>query len=254
MKTRKIIAVLLVLALVASFCAACKSTPAPAQEASGSAEQATAAPAEEATTAPAEKIKLAWYFPVPHPYGEAVKAGVEQFAKDYADSVEVTMKIGTSTTPVEEQQNIEGLVALGYKYISMFSADTVSVNTLAEEMDPLGVNIGLFGGGAQQPTKTRFVVATDLKESARLATQALIDSLGGTGNILVIYEGVGGSSIPRKEGVEEALAANPSITVLQEVITSADGVTTAEVAQEKIQSALSAHTNQVDGMVCVGFN
>jgi hypothetical protein len=43
--------------------------------------------------------------------------------------------------------------------------------------------------------------------------------------------------IPRKEGVEEALAANPSITVLQEVITSADGVTTAEVAQEKIQSA-----------------
>ena len=237
MKRRRILSITLVLALLFAL-SAC--TTAPSSGAAGATE--------------GDPIKLAWYFPVAHPYGEAVRVGVEQFVADNPD-IDVQLKIGTATTPEEERANIEGLVAQGYMNISMFSADTVSVNTLAEEMEALGVNIGLFGGGAQQPTKTKFAVATDLKESARLSTEWACEQIGGAGGIIVICS-PSGAGIPRTEGWQEAVAKYPGIEVLQIISTSGDGggTITAEELSDKIESAMAANITNLDAIVSIDFN
>jgi ABC-type sugar transport system substrate-binding protein len=199
------------------------------------------------------KMKIAWYFPVPYPYGEAVRVGIEEFAADYPE-IDVQLKVGTETTPENERLNVEGLVAQGYKLISMFTADTVSVNTLAEEMESNGVQIGLYGGGATKPTKTKFVVATDLKESAKKSTEWACEKIGGKGGIIIVC-GVTGPGVPRTEGWQEAIDEYPDVEVLQVVNPSEGGAAaSAEEMAVKIESAMAANIDKLDAIVTIDFN
>lgn len=255
MKAKKVLA--LVMSTVLAFgLAACGSsageapaTEAPAaEEAEAPAEEA--APAEE-TEAPAASsdVKIAWYAPAPHPYFDDVKKGVEKFQEE--QGVEVIMQIGPDWTQASENEKVEALVAQGVNAISIYPCDASGANGLYEEIyENMGVNVVNFGTDTNKPTTAKFAVGTDVKQAAYEAAEAVIKMMGEKGKILNVLEVLEDPNTAlRKEGVEECVAAYPDVEIIQEIA----GIKNQEEAVSKIESAMSAHGNEITGIVCTGM-
>lgn len=253
MKIRSITGILLVVLLVAGLFTGCTPAPVaePAAEAATAADSSTAAPVATAQDTAAVPLELAWIFPLPHPFGEAVKVGAQKFADEFASQgVNVTMKIGPEMTAASQASMVEALMANGIRYIAAFPADAVAINGLADEYEKDGLVVGLFGAAPQQPTKTKFTIATDVKAAAAQATEFLIQQIGGKGNIINVLEVLDDpNTVLRKEGVEETVAKYPDVKIVQEI----SGMSSTEEATTKIESALSANIENVDGIICTGF-
>ncbi len=192
--------------------------------------------------------KIAWYAPMVHPYFDAVKKGVEAFEKE--TGVEVLKQIGQEWTQDNQNQNIEALAAKGYTAFSVYPVDPSATNGLYEELTERGIYAVNFGTSTLQPTTASFAVATDVKAAAMVAAEKLIELMGGKGNILNVLEVVeDANTILRKEGIEEVVAKYPDVKIIQEVA----GIKTVEEGTEKIQNAISAKLNEIDGVICTGY-
>ncbi|MFV0466091.1 MAG: sugar ABC transporter substrate-binding protein [Lachnospiraceae bacterium] len=253
---KKAIAALLGISMVISL-AACGGTGSASSESSSVAETSESASAEtsEAATEEASEaavtsdLKLAWYAPAPHPYFEEVQKGVEKFAEE--QGVEVTIQIGPDWTQASENEKVEALVAQGINAISIYPCDASGANGLYDEISSaMGVNIVNFGTDTAAPSKADFAVATDVKQAAYDATEAVIKMMGEKGNILNVLEVLEDPNTAlRKEGVEECVAKYPDVTIIQEIA----GIKSQEEAVSKIESALSANVGNIDGIVCTGL-
>ena len=201
-----------------------------------------------AFAAQAADYKIAWYAPMVHPYFDSVKKGVEAFEKD--SGITVLKQIGQQWTQDNQNQNIEALAAQGYKGFSVYPVDASATNGLYQELTDQGMSVVSFGTSTLQPTTAAFVVATDVKAAAMAATEKLIELMGGKGNILNVLEVLEDpNTILRKQGIEEVVAKYPDVKIVQEVA----GIKTVEEGTEKIQSAISARLNEIDGIVCTGY-
>ena len=196
----------------------------------------------------AAEYKIAWYAPMVHPYFDAVKKGVEAFEKD--TGIEVLKQIGQEWTQDNQNQNIEALAAKGYKAFTVYPVDASATNGLYKELTDRGMFAVSFGTSTVQPTTASFAVATDVKDAAMVATEKLIELMGGKGNILNVLEVVEDANTKlRKQGIEEVVAKHPGVKIIQEVA----GIKTVEEGTEKIQNAISAKINEIDGIVCTGY-
>lgn len=196
-----------------------------------------------------KEAKIVWYAPAPHPYFDEVKQGVEKFAAD--EKVDVTMQIGPDWTQASENEKVEALAAQGMTALSIYPCDASGANGLYEELTSRGINVINFGTDTSKPTTASFAVATDVKQAAYDATEAVIKMMGEKGNIINVLEVLEDPNTAlRKEGVEACVANYPDVKIIQEVA----GIKNVEEAVSKIESALSAHAGQVDGIVCTGFN
>lgn len=196
----------------------------------------------------AADYKIAWYAPMVHPYFDAVKQGVEAFEKD--TGIEVLKQIGQEWTQDNQNQNMEALAAKGYKAFSVYPVDASATNGLYKELADNGIVTISFGTSTLQPTAAAFAVMTDVKGAAMIATEKLIELMGGKGNILNVLEVVEDANTKqRKAGVEEVVAKYPDVKIIQEVA----GIHTVEEGTEKIQNAISARINEIDGIVCTGY-
>lgn len=197
----------------------------------------------------AEESKLAWYAPAPHPYFDEVKKGVEKFVEE--QDTEVIIQIGPDWTQASENEKVEALVAQGVTGISIYPCDASGANGLYEEInEKMGVDIINFGTDTAKPTAASFAVATDVKQAAMDATEALIEMMGGKGKILNVLEVLEDPNTAlRKEGVEEVVAKYPDVEIIQEIA----GIKTQEEAVSKIESALSANMGEINGIVCTGM-
>lgn len=195
------------------------------------------------------ELKMAWYAPAPHPYFEEVQKGVEKFKED--QGVDVIIQIGPDWTQASENEKVEALVAQGVNALSIYPCDASGANGLYEEIhEKKGVNVINFGTDTAKPTAASFAVATDVKQAAYDATEAVIKMMGEEGNILNVLEVLEDPNTAlRKEGVEEAVANYPNVTIIQEIA----GIKTQEEAVSKIESALSANIGNIDGIVCTGL-
>jgi ribose transport system substrate-binding protein len=201
-----------------------------------------------AFSASAADYKIAWYAPIVHPYFDAVKKGIEAFEKD--TGIEVLKQIGQEWSQDNENENVEALAAKGYDAFSIYPADPSAANGLYEELTEYGKYVTNFGAPTVLPTAASFTVATDVKAAAMVATEELIKFMGGKGNILNVLELVEDvNTILRKEGIEEVVAKYPDVQIIQEIA----GMQTIEDSTEKIQNALSARINEIDGMICTGY-
>ena len=196
----------------------------------------------------AADYKIAWYAPMVHPYFDAVKKGVEAFEK--YTGIEVLKQIGQEWTQDNQNQNVEALAAKGYKAFSVYPVDAGATNGLYEELTDQGMYAVSFGTSTLLPTTASFAVATDVKDAAMVATEKLIELMGGKGDILNVLEVVeDANTILRKEGIEEVVAKYPDVQIIQEVA----GIKTVEEGVEKIQNAVSAQLNEIDGIVTTGY-
>lgn len=195
----------------------------------------------------ADEAKFAWYASTVHPYFDEVEKGVDQFAIDY--NVEVFKRLGQDWTQDNENQNVEAMAAQGYNAFSIFPADVTAARGLYEELTARGIKVVDFGQATAEPTPASFYVGTQLKEAAMQATEALIESMGGKGNILNVLEVPSEATLLRKEGVEAVVAKYPDVNIIQEV----GDMSTVEDSIEKVQSAMAANLDKIDGIIATGY-
>ena len=195
----------------------------------------------------AAKDKYAWYASTVHPYFDEVQKGVDAFSKDY--DIEVAKRLGQDWTQDNENENVEAMAAQGYNAFSIFPADVSGARGLYEELTARGVHVVDFGQATVDPTPASFYVGTQLKEAAILATEELIKSMGGKGNILNVLEVPSEATLLRKAGIEEVVAATDGVEIIQEVADMA----TIEDSIEKVQSALAANFDKIDGIIATGY-
>ena len=201
----------------------------------------------EANNAPDEK-KIVWYALMVHPYVEEVQKGVIGYERDTGTTIK--RQIGQDWTQDNENANVEPLAAQGYKGFSLYPADASAANGLYEELVANGAYVVSYGAPTVLPTPASFCVATNVKQAAYEATEALIGFMGGEGNILNVLELVEDpNTILRKEGVEAAVAKYPDVQIIQEIA----GMESIETSTAKIQDALSARIEEIDGVICTGY-
>ncbi len=196
-----------------------------------------------------ERAPMVWYGNAVHPYISEVRAGVEAFAKDAGVPVHCT--VGQEWTQDNQNVNVEALSTQGYRAFSLYPGDPAGANALFKLLKGRGQHVVVFGAEPALPTPAVFTIATDIKSSARAATEELIRLMGGRGRILNLLEVVTDvNTRKRDEGVREAVAAHPGVEIVQ---TLSDMMQMGE-ATTKIQSALAARADQIDGIIATGFN
>ncbi|TCL10302.1 monosaccharide ABC transporter substrate-binding protein (CUT2 family) [Shimia isoporae] len=200
-----------------------------------------------AGAASAGEMKMAWYASTVHPYFDEVQKGVDQFAADYG--VEVTKRLGQDWTQDNQNENVTAMAAQGFNAFSIFPSDVAGAHSLYEELDANGITIVDFGQPTQQPTPAKFFVGTQLKEAAMIATEQLIQAMGGKGNIINVLEVPGEATRLRQEGVEEVVAKYPDVQIIQTV----GDLSSIEDSVEKVQNAIAANIGKIDGMIATGY-
>lgn len=190
-----------------------------------------------------------WYGMMPHPYIAEVQKGAEAAAKDFGIKIDTT--VGQEWTQANETQNIEQQSARGYKAISLFPGDPTGANGLAGSLIRRKILVVAYGGQPHTPTPVPFTVGTDIKGAAMRATEDLIKIMGDKGNILNILETVTDVNTKlRDDGIKEVVAKHPNVHIIQ---TIAD-MTQQSVARTKIESAIAARGNEIDGIITTGYN
>lgn len=253
MKGKRFLAAVLCGAMLVGM-AGCGNTEKPEEtnaEAEATKEEAPAeeeAPEEEAPAEGSGETKLAWYAPAPHPYFDEVKQGVEKFIEE--QKTEVIVQIGPDWTQASENEKVEALVAQGVNALAIYPCDASGANGLYEEIsEKMGVDVINFGTDTAKPTPASFAVGTDVKQAAYDAAESLIKMMGEKGTILNVLEVLEDPNTAlRKEGIEEAVAKYPDVSIIQEIA----GIKTQEEAVSKIESALTANLGKIDGMICTG--
>ncbi|MCK5610935.1 sugar ABC transporter substrate-binding protein [Candidatus Pacearchaeota archaeon] len=197
--------------------------------------------------APAE-YKISWFAPIPHPYFESVKGGIESWEED--NGIEVKKVLGQEWTQENENENVEALAAQGYEAFFIYPTDPTAANGLYEELVDRGIYVVNFGAKTTEPTPASFYVGTDIRQAAFDGAEKLCELLNYKGNILNVLEVIADSNtILRKDAIEEVAAKYPDIHIIREI---AD-MQTVEESMEKIQNALSAQVEEIDGIICTGF-
>ena len=195
-----------------------------------------------------QEYRIAWYAPAVHPYFDAVEKGVDGFIAD--TGIDVHKQIGPDWIQDSETQNVEALAAKGYDAFTIYPTDPTGANSLYEELTERGKFVTNFGTSTSLPTTASFAVATDVKVAAMQAAEFLIEKMGGEGQILNVLEVLTDANTKlRKEGIEEVVAKYPNVLIIQEV----GDITSIEEGMDKIESAISANREEIDGIICTGY-
>lgn len=192
---------------------------------------------------------IVWYGNAAHPYIEEVRIGAEAFARE--SGVPVYCTVGQEWTQDNQNANVEALSTRGYKGFALYPADPAGANGLFRLLISRNLHVVAYGAEPALPTPVPFTVATDIKGAAMRATEELIRLMGGRGRILNLLEAVTDvNTRKRDEGIREVVARHPGVEIVQ---TISDMMQMGE-ATTKIQSALAARGDEIDGIIATGFN
>ncbi len=192
---------------------------------------------------------ICWYGMMPHPYKTEVRSGVERFEAE--TGTRVAKVVGQQWTQDNENVNVEALSTKGYKAFSIYPGDPAGANALFAQLRARGQLVVAYGAEPDLPTPVPFTVATDLKAAAMSAAEKLIELMGGRGRILNVLELVTDiNTRKRDEGIREVVARHPGVEIVQTISDMAQ----ASEAVTKIQSALAARMDEVDGIITTGYN
>lgn len=199
-----------------------------------------------ATTAGIERIVL--YEPLPHPYCNAVGDGGRAFARE--TNTEVRVVVGQESTQANVNTNIESMYTLGHRAFAIYPVDPAGTKGLFARLKRGGCYVVAYGAQPEPGTETPFSVATDTRKAATQATEKLIELMGGRGRVLNVLEALTDTNTPiRKAAIEAVIAQHPGVQIIQTV----GDVFTEQKAREKIESALVARGDEIDGVICTGY-
>lgn len=188
------------------------------------------------------------YEPLPHPYCNAVGDGGRAYAKESGTGVRVV--VGQESTQANMNANVESVFTLGYQAFAIYPVDPAGSKGLFGRLHRAGRFVVAYGAQPEPGTETPFAVATDTRQAATLAAEKLVELLGQHGRILNVLESLTDANTPiRKAAIEVVVAKYPNVQIIQTI----GDVTTEQKAREKIESALVARGDEVDGVICTGY-
>lgn len=192
---------------------------------------------------------IVWYGMMPHPYITEVRAGAE--AAEQALGVGIIKVVGQEWTQDNVNANVRALSTKGHKAFSIFPGDPAGANGLFGELVRNGQYVVAYGAEPNIPTPASFTVATDIHQAATDACEALVSMMGGKGRILNVLETVTDVNTKVREDAIIAVADKyPDVQIVQTI----SDMTQVSVAKERIQSALAALGDGVDGIITTGYN
>lgn len=192
---------------------------------------------------------IAWYGMMPHPYKTEVRSGVERFERE--TGVQVLKVVGQQWTQDNENVNVEALSTKGHKAFSIYPGDPAGANALFAQLRGRGQIVVAYGAEPGLPTRVPITVATDIKAAAMTAAEKLIELMGGQGRILNVLELVTDiNTKKRDDGIKEVVARHPGVSIIQTI----SDMTQVSEATVKIQSALAARMDEIDGIITTGYN
>jgi ribose transport system substrate-binding protein len=196
----------------------------------------------------AKREAIVLYLPLPHPYCNAVGEGGAAFARD--SGIGVRVLVGQESTQANVNTNIESMLTVGYDAFAIYPVDPAGSKGLFARLRRSGRQVVAYGAEPENGTETPFAVATDTKAAATLAAETLVSLLGSRGRILNVLESATDANTPvRKAAVEAVVERFPGVQIVQTV----GDVTTEQRAREKIESALVARGEEIDGVICTGY-
>jgi len=188
------------------------------------------------------------YEPLPHPYCTAVGQGGAAFAKEHGVGVRIV--VGQESTQANVNANIESLFTEGYKAFAIYPVDPAGSKGLFSRLHNARCFAVAYGAQPAAGTATPFAVATDTRRAATRAAEKLVELLGGRGRILNVLESMTDANTPiRQAAIEAVVAKYPQVRIIQTI----GDMTTEQQAREKIESALVARGDEVDGVICTGY-
>jgi len=248
---RKKVALLLVfLMMTASIFGACGQTA--GNETSSASQGTTASTGTETTggTTTENGYVFAFVEAAVHPYYAPFPDAVAQAAKDFGIPVP-TIDAPSDFVQADQNTILEALIAQGVNGIAMQPSDAVAGNEIISQIVAAGIPVVGFGGAPEQPTDMTFCLATDVAQSAYEGTIALIEAMGGQGDVVHLAGQLGDvNTVARMEAVEKACGEYPNVNLLQ-TITDVDE---AEAAQNAINSLMASQADEVDGIIATGYN
>jgi ribose transport system substrate-binding protein len=192
---------------------------------------------------------IAWYGPMPHPYITEVSAGAEAAGRDLG--APVYRMVGQEWTQDNESVNVEALSTRGHKAYCIYPVDAAGADGLFSQLAAQGQIVVAYGAEPALPTTASFTVATDIQSAADAACEKLIHLMGDRGHILNVLETVTDINTQKRDaGVRAAVARHPQVQIIQ---TISDMAQISE-ATTKIQSALAARADEIDGIITTGYN
>jgi len=215
------------------------------------------APAPASTTAPIQPTvasQKTWLYavvpPVVHPFYGPFPGAISDATKAY-NLGKVEYQLPQNFVQNEQNQIIDGLVAKGYNAFSIQPADPVAGNAKIGELVDAGMLVVSFGGCPTPPSKAPFCTATVVKTAAYLGAKELIKAMGGKGNMVHLTGEVADiNSKRRMEGVDQALAENPGVKLLQTI----GDIDTPEKAPNAVATLLAARRAEINGILTTAYN
>jgi ribose transport system substrate-binding protein len=192
---------------------------------------------------------IVWYGMMPHPYITEVQGGAA--AAEKAFDTPIYKMVGQEWTQDNENLNIESLSTKGHKAFSIYPGDPAGSNGLFRALKQNGQMVVAYGAEPDLPTPAVFTVATNIKGAAMQAAEELIKLMGEKGNILNVLETVTDiNTVKRDQGINEVADRYPNVKIIQTI----SDMSQVSTATNKIQSALAARSEEIDGIITTGYN
>jgi len=258
---KKVLSMFLAVAMMASLMA-CNNQPPPSAETSNNeAVTGTDTPKKEEPATPAEvanmddikadlgsdPAKTEYYFVfVPklvHPFYEPIKKGFEAAVEEYA-AQGVTIKwdwdAPAAADAVLQTEKIEQAVVKNPDAIGIAVQEPAVIDAIVGEVEAAGKPVVLFADDTASGTGSAFVGIKDLVGTGEIMGELLAEDIGYKGEVALLLGTLTAEShIDRIQGIKNALAKYPDITIVAEQA-SDDNL---EKAVQETEKMLNAYPN-----------
>lgn len=156
---------------------------------------------------------------------------------------------------------IDAMAAQGYNAFGVFGVSPTDINTTFAGLKAKGFAVGSLAscpGGydiVKEPQKNSadFCLSTDTGKAAYLAATAVIEQMGGEGNLVHLTgNAVDANTIRRMDGVKQAIAETGGKVKLLTTITDIDS--DLQSATKAVTDLLAAKGKQINGIVTTAYN
>jgi ribose transport system substrate-binding protein len=192
----------------------------------------------------------------PHPFFDPWGPGTEAAVADFG------LAGGTYEFPpawelTAQNDLVESLVAQGYNAFTIFPGDANATNALMDELKSNGIPSVAAGGCTNEPSPAAFCLATDVGNSAYIATKTLIEAMGDQCTVEdpcqivhIASRLVDPNTVARIAAVNKAAAETGGTVQVMQHLTDSDDQ---EAATEKVGGILAANGPDIDGMISVAY-
>lgn len=170
---------------------------------------------------------------------------VKELAKKYGVQL---VSIDAQDDPAKQNQDVANLMAQGVDVVAVWATNAKAIVPALKKAHDGGFKVVTFNAVVDKSAKDYIdaYVGPDDYNQSKLATQQMIDAMGGKGNIVMIRAQLGFSpSDLRAQAVFDLVKKNPGITLLD----TQEGRWSQVLGQQIMENFITRFGNRIDGVV-----